>query len=308
MYTVDGDTIIRAVARVYQNFIRAVARGKRPPSLGKDVFYRSKVMLNDGFINAIGKIISKFQRYNRSEQLRISKSISNWTRNYSRDSFIDEDSLKARQIIFVDFGLCITPEMAYYHPALILKVENHRCVVLPCTSNESKFDEAYHPIYNQEGNKSFYRLYANNGGLLKNTAIDITQIRTISFGRIKTIFDIQGIELEDFKNVVSLAHSRFFNYEHRKIEYQFNDINNLRKENSLLQMTIEASKILDVYNVTTIADLKDLIGISTDVYTFLIGTPIQKNSAQYEVEVKLIDKYNQEISKIIRYNLIAEQL
>lgn len=73
-------------------------------------------------------------------------------------------------------------------------------------------------------------------------------------------------------------------------------------------MTIEASKILDVYNVTTIADLKDLIGISTDVYTFLIGTPIQKNSAQYEVEVKLIDKYNQEISKIIRYNLIAEQL
>lgn len=73
-------------------------------------------------------------------------------------------------------------------------------------------------------------------------------------------------------------------------------------------MTIEASKILDVYNVTTIADLKDLIRISTGMYTFLIGTPIQKNSAQYEVEVKLIDKYNQEISKIIRYNLITEQL
>ena len=33
------DTTIRAVAREYQNFIRAVARGKRPPSLGKDVFF-----------------------------------------------------------------------------------------------------------------------------------------------------------------------------------------------------------------------------------------------------------------------------
>ena len=33
------DTIIRAVAREYQNFIRAVARGTRPPSLGKDVFF-----------------------------------------------------------------------------------------------------------------------------------------------------------------------------------------------------------------------------------------------------------------------------
>ena len=32
------DTIIRAVVREYQNFIRAVARGTRPPSLGKGVF------------------------------------------------------------------------------------------------------------------------------------------------------------------------------------------------------------------------------------------------------------------------------
>ncbi len=36
------DTIIRAVAREYQNFIRAVARGTRPPSLGKDVFFYIK--------------------------------------------------------------------------------------------------------------------------------------------------------------------------------------------------------------------------------------------------------------------------
>lgn len=49
------------------------------------------------------------------------------------------------------------------------------------------------------------------GGLEKNTAVDITQIRTISFGRIKKIFNIKGIELQDFKNIIFLAHSRFFN-------------------------------------------------------------------------------------------------
>ena len=86
------------------------------------------------------------------------------------------------------------------------------------------------------------------------------------------------------------------------------NMQNIKKENSLLQMTIEASKILDVYNVTAITDLKDLIGISTDMYTFLIGTPVQKDSTQYEVEVKLLDKYNQEIGKIIQYNLITEQI
>ena len=59
----------------------------------------------------------------------------------------DEDNLKVKQIIYVDFGLSITPEMAYCHPALVLKVENHRCVVLPCTSNIEKFENAYHPPY-----------------------------------------------------------------------------------------------------------------------------------------------------------------
>lgn len=263
-------------------------------------------MLDDGFINAIGKVISKFQRYNNNEQLRISKSISNWTRNYSRNSFINEGSLKARQIIFVDFGLCITPEMAYYHPALILKVENHRCVVLPCTSNTSKFNEAYHPIYNQEGNKSFYRLYAGNGGLLKDTAVDITQIRTISFGRIKNIFEIQGIDLQDFKNIVSSAHSRFFNYEHRKIEYQFNDINHLKKENSYLKMTLEVQKINDTYNINKFDELNYLINVDKNKYTLVIGNPVLKHFSQYEIEIKLIDEYNQESNKIIQLNFITE--
>lgn len=40
------DTIIRAVARGYQNFIRAVARGTRPPSLGKDVFFILNFLFN----------------------------------------------------------------------------------------------------------------------------------------------------------------------------------------------------------------------------------------------------------------------
>ena len=45
----------------------------------------------------------------------------------------------------------------------------------------------------------------------------LTLSRTISFGRIKKIFDIKGIELQDFKNIIFLAHSRFFNYENQKI-------------------------------------------------------------------------------------------
>ena len=58
-----------------------------------------------------------------------------------------------------------------------------------------------------------------------------------------------------------------------------------------------------VYNLI---DLNDLIGINTDLYTLLIGTPDLKDSTLYDVEIKIIDKYNQEISKSVQYNLVTE--
>ena len=39
-------------------------------------------MLNNGLLNAISKMILKFQKYNVNEQIRISKSIISWINNY----------------------------------------------------------------------------------------------------------------------------------------------------------------------------------------------------------------------------------
>ena len=49
-------------------------------------------MLNNGLLNAIGKMIFKFQKYNVNEQIRISKSIISWINNYSKTGFSDEYS------------------------------------------------------------------------------------------------------------------------------------------------------------------------------------------------------------------------
>lgn len=51
-------------------------------------------MLNNGLLNAISKMILKFQKYNVNEQIRISKSIISWINNYSKTGFSDEDNLK----------------------------------------------------------------------------------------------------------------------------------------------------------------------------------------------------------------------
>lgn len=56
-------------------------------------------MLNNGLLNAISKMILKFQKYNVNEQIRISKSIISWINNYSKTGFSDEDNLKVKQII-----------------------------------------------------------------------------------------------------------------------------------------------------------------------------------------------------------------
>ena len=149
-------------------------------------------------------------------------------------------------------------------------------------------------------------MYTKNGGFQKNTAVDITQIRTISFGRIKKIFDIQGIELQDFKNIIFLAHSRFFNYENQKIIYQTNDITKLKKENSCLKMRLAVQTIADSYNINEIGELSSLIDIDNDKYTILLGDPVFKEGTKYEVEIKLKDRYDQEISKVIQYNLISK--
>ena len=196
--------------------------------------------------------------------------------------------------------------MALNHMGIIFRKENNQTYfVLPITtpkSSNSLHRNAYHPITNPSGNKRFRQLLQSECNFLAHdSVVKCMEPKLISVKRvISKVGTIQN-DSELYKDIVNCTFSYLF------AEQSYN-MQNIKKENSLLQMTIEASKILDVYNVTAITDLKDLIGISTDMYTFLIGTPIQKDSTQYEVEVKLIDKYNQEISKIIQYNLITEQI
>lgn len=124
----------------------------------------------------------------------------------------------------------------------------------------------------------------------------MSEVKGISVKRIKS--RCSSIGRSDLQSIEKRVLARYFPWADIKIK-------NLEKENSLLKMTIEASKILDVYKVSTISDLDSLIDVDRAIYTLLIGTPILKDFAQYEVEIKLIDKYNQEISKIIKYSVSA---
>ena len=61
-----------------------------------------------------------------------------------------------------------------------------------------------------------------------------------------------------------------------------------------------------MYPIKDITDLNHLIEIDATIYKLFIGTPVLKCSTQYEVEIKLIDEYNQVIHKIVKCNVKEE--
>lgn len=215
-------------------------------------------------------------------------------------------SYKVGDVCWIEFGDNLTPEMALNHMGIIFRKENNQTYfVLPITtpkSGNSLHINAYHPVINPSGNKRFRRLIQSECGFLAHdSVVKCMEPKLISVKRIISKIGTIQTDSELYKDIVNCTFSYLF------AEQSYN-LQNIKKENSLLKMTIEASEILDVYNVTSITDLNNLIGINTDMYTFSIGTPISKNSTQYEVEVKLTDKYNQKISKIVQYNLITNQI
>ena len=237
-------------------------------------------------------------------KVKVLSALNHYTTN-KHTGFDYSISYKVGDVCWIEFGDNLTPEMALNHMGIIFRKENNQTYfVLPITTPKSSnllHRNAYHPITNPSGNKRFRRLLQSECNFLAHdSVVKCMEPKLISVKRIISKVGTIQNDSELYKDIVNCTFSYLF------AEQSYN-MQNIKKENSLLQMTIEASKILDVYNVTAITDLKDLIGISTDMYTFLIGTPVQKDSTQYEVEVKLIDKYNQEIGKIIQYNLITEQ-
>lgn len=183
------------------------------------------------------------------------------------------------------------------------KENNQTYFVLPITTpknSNSLHVNAYHPIVNLFGNKKFRRLLQSECSFLTHdSVVKCMEPKLISVKRIISKVGAIQTDSELYKDIVNCTLSYLF------AEQSYN-MQNIKKENSSLKMTVEMSKILDVYEVSAITDLNDLIGINTDLYTLLIGTPVLKDSTLYDVEIKIIDKYNQEISKLVQYNLVTE--
>lgn len=205
-------------------------------------------------------------------------------------------------VCWIQWGNNLKPEMSYKHMGIVFKVNNKMAYALPITSisQNPRLQDAYHPVDNPYGNKIFYRMNAADFIFLAHdSAIKLRELKCIS---IKRIISKCGSIVTN-----SLLTNDLTNF---MLDYLFHEKGNkmerLKKQNSLLKMEIEPSKISGVYPIKDITDLNHLIEIDATIYKLFIGTPVLKCSTQYEVEIKLIDEYNQVIHKIVKCNVKEE--
>lgn len=205
-------------------------------------------------------------------------------------------------VCWIQWGNNLKPEMSYKHMGIVFKVDNKMAYAFPITSisQNQRLQDAYHPVDNPDGNKIFYRMNAADFSFLAHdSAIKLRELKCIS---IKRIVSKCGSIVTNSLLTTNLTNFMLDYLFHEKA----NEIGRLKKQNSLLKMEIEASKISGVYPIKDITDLNHLIEIDTTIYKLIIGTPVLKCSTQYEVVITLTDEYNQEIHKSIKCNVKEE--
>ena len=225
----------------------------------------------------------------------IAKAIKAWSTRRKRTSC--SITPKKGEIIYVEFGLNYSGEMAYEHPAYVIKAKNSLCVVHPCTSNSSKVLTAYHPTDNPSGNKRMYKLKAGEGGLLKDTAILLNEIQTISYGRIIRTFSPTSLSniIQDEIDKIDFAY--YFQLLYHKTQ---TTINSISTNNSFLSMN---NAILSIENkIFSLKDgvenLKKTLGLTE--YEFHHNILSEENNTA-EIEIFVTDKDGQEsVHKIIK--------
>ncbi len=167
---------------------------------------------------------------NPKNQEFICNSTKSWTNRHTGTNFAERNKLNSNQILFADFGFCYTPELAYAHPGLLLKYDNRLCKILPITSNARIVGSAYHPVINPAGNKSYYLIPLGTCNLTRDSAIHVTQLRTISESRIISIIDEKGLSLSEYENIKLATFKDCFNDFYHKIGILESEIARLQAE------------------------------------------------------------------------------
>lgn len=183
-----------------------------------------------------------------AEELAMSvMSMQNWLtkKNYTKC----KEPVELGDIFIADLGNSYKPECAYPHPVVILEKIGGLLLVAPVSSVSNIISSSYHPQDNPTGNKFYRRVYESDG-FNKTCAIIVSNIRTISPGRLlgrkkgslKDINNPNSIFVEVKEKAFELCFPKqFINYRHLKEGYDKlqEEYNKLQEEYAKLQEKVD---------------------------------------------------------------------
>lgn len=211
-------------------------------------------------------------------------------------------SYRLGDVCWIEFGDNLTPEMALNHMGIIFRKENNQTYyILPITTpknNNVLHRNAYHPIINPSGNKRFRRLLKTECSFLAHDSlIKCMEPKLISVKRIISKVGNIQTNSELFNDIIDCTFFYLFP------EYSY-ELQNIKKENSLLKMQLFLSNLKNNYLVNSLDELESVLAIPNDYrYELLIIETIDNKSNTCKIKLQLEDAFHQQISREILYTL-----
>lgn len=104
-------------------------------------------------------------------------------------------------IYLIDFGIGFQDELTNCHPGLCIGLMGSKIAVIPMRSAEDNkgnlrkvFKDAYHPKYNENGDKRYYQALKQEG-FEKDAILMIADTRFVSIGKLKPHDDSDIVRL-----------------------------------------------------------------------------------------------------------------
>lgn len=180
------------------------------------------------FTSIISNLIQAMQKVTENELAFIIISLQNWITRRENTKYYEKggnSKVDIGEIFFADLGIAYKPEIAYTHPVIILEKIKNYVLVVPTTTSIDTVTIAYHPIDNPNGDKK-YRKIKESEGVEKDCAVILTNITTISQGRL---ISRKG-KLNDINNENSLFNEIKMNTFYYCFPRQYKSYNDMKAE------------------------------------------------------------------------------
>ncbi len=158
---------------------------------------------------AIGNTIEKSSLWNEAEMAMITASLNRWVLHKND---ISNEKYSCGDIVLLELGMNFSPELSYSHVSLVLENIGNMVMIVPATSTEKVYNEAYHPQDNPNG-KWYYRRVTTKDGFPKNCSLILSNLKVVAkssiikpIGRLTEDINIEDSLYREIRNTI-LAHT-----------------------------------------------------------------------------------------------------